>query len=195
MQTLPIATSLRITCALGVSLLPTLVQAQSQVDIKVAWGQPNVKRADAALELAYKSVKNYIYETKTLTAAQLEWIKFRDAEALFVASSGATRDAWIVLYANAITTLTEQRTKHLLDNVYLPEPGSKINSPDIALNNAYKRLIATLPESRRKLLVASELAWIKFRDTEAARFKSMEPRYVKWAVDALTVERWQSLQP
>jgi uncharacterized protein YecT (DUF1311 family) len=38
---------------------------------------------------------------------------------------------------------------------------------DTELNRVYKKLMATLPADRRKLLVTSQLAWIKFRDAEA----------------------------
>jgi uncharacterized protein YecT (DUF1311 family) len=180
---------------------PFTAQAQSKAEIHDALSCRNFKVADAALNAAYtrdmagKNAHIPLSASKNaLKKAQLAWLKFRDAEAMYAASfldhnhthSGGQ---WLEDYAFALVALTDARTEQLEEGSYKEFDGGG----DRDLNDAYRKLLSVLDDRQKRLVTTAELAWIKFRDAEVGRFAGMKPKYAVYARNKLTFDRTKDL--
>ncbi|MDB5099071.1 MAG: hypothetical protein JWM80_3492 [Cyanobacteria bacterium RYN_339] len=117
-----------------------------------------------------------------LQAAELAWIKFKDADVEFhrawhgAAAAEARyldmtreREVYLALAHNFTARLHQETETFTSDRPYA--------AADKALNNAYGKLVTKLDATSRKKLLAAQLAWIAFRDAEAGFWKSW-PREV-----------------
>jgi uncharacterized protein YecT (DUF1311 family) len=202
----------RVICLIichAVSLLaPFTAHAQSQADIDAALSTRSFQQTDAALNTAYTrdmAGKNayipLLASKKALKEAQLAWLKFRDAEAAFVAfgyehKHTHTGGHWVEVYASALTALTDERTRYLKAGSYNYNNTDSEDDPDKKLNDAYKALLSVLgvDDREKKLVTKAELAWIKFRDAEMSRFDGTKPQYADYALYQLTVDRTRALK-
>lgn len=77
------------------------------------------KKADAKLNTAYKRLMAKLSKSRQakLKAAQVAWLKFRDAESVFLASEMEGGSAEPMLHSGAMANLTQKRTKEL-DETY-----------------------------------------------------------------------------
>jgi uncharacterized protein YecT (DUF1311 family) len=75
------------------------------------------KKADAKLNAAYKKLIAKLPKSRQakLKKAQIAWLKFRDAESMFLASEMEGGSAEPMLHSGALANLTQKRTKELND--------------------------------------------------------------------------------
>ncbi|QKQ76886.1 lysozyme inhibitor LprI family protein [Nostoc sp. TCL240-02] len=77
---------------------------------------------------------------------------------------------------------------------------SSYQNADKKLNRAYQQLLPTLEKSRKQKLIAAQLAWVKFRDTncefERSKYEggSIAPSIYAGCLENLTKLRTQELQ-
>lgn len=88
--------------------------AQSQLEMNMCWGK-EYKAADARLNSAYRefTAKLNPEETAQLKAAQLAWIKFRDANCEFVADAYKGGSIRPMIAAMCLADVTNARTSEL----------------------------------------------------------------------------------
>ena len=88
--------------------------AQSQLEMNMCWGN-QYKTADAQLNAAYRefSSKLSTEEAAQLKAAQLAWIKFRDANCEFVADAYKGGSIRPMIAAMCLADVTTARTSEL----------------------------------------------------------------------------------
>jgi uncharacterized protein YecT (DUF1311 family) len=192
-----------VVCHALCLLAPFMARAQSQAEIHDALSSREYRKADAALNAAYArdmAGKNPHIppsaSTKALKKAQLAWLKFRDADAIFYASSydhnhPHTRGSWLEEYASTLDALTYLRTEQLEEGTYKDVDSDRYH--DTSLNDAYKKLLSILDDRQKKLLTTAELAWIKFRDAEIGRFAGTKPKYAVYARNKFTIDRTKNL--
>ena len=190
-----------VVCHALCLLAPFTAQAQSKAEIHDALTSRNFREADAVLNAAYArdmAGKNahipQSASTKALKKAQLAWLKFRDAQAMFYASGWDhnhphTVGNWLEEYATALGALTYARTDQLEEGTYKDVD----SGGDRDLNDAYGKLLSVLDDRQKKLLTTAELAWIKFRDAEIGRFAGTKPKYAVYARNKLTFDRTKDL--
>ena len=111
-------------CALGLMLVGAALaqdqkkdpcaEAQTQTDMNICWGK-EYKAADAQLNAAYREFTSKLSpeETAQLKAAQLAWIKFRDANCEFVASQYKGGTIRPMIAAMCLADVTSARTSEL----------------------------------------------------------------------------------
>jgi uncharacterized protein YecT (DUF1311 family) len=89
-------------------------EAQSQTEMNLCWGK-EYKAADAQLNAAYRefAAKLNAEETAQLKAAQLAWIKFRDANCEFVADAYKGGSIRPMIAAMCLADVTNARTSEL----------------------------------------------------------------------------------
>jgi uncharacterized protein YecT (DUF1311 family) len=197
-----------VVCHVISLLVPLTAQAQSKAEIDAALSTRSFRQADAALNMAYArdmAGKNVyiplLARKRALQKAQLAWLKFRDAEAAFIASGYVhttthTGGHWVKVYTDALTALTDERTRYLKAGSYNYNYNytDTEDDSDKTLNEAYKALLSVLDDRQKKLLTTAELAWIKFRDAEMSRFDGTKPKYADYALYQLTVDRTGALK-
>jgi uncharacterized protein YecT (DUF1311 family) len=91
--------------------------AQTQAEMNECQGR-EYKKADAALNAAYKQLVAKIEdegERASLKAAQLAWIKYRDANCEFESYLNKGGTMYSLVYDGCLTALTQERTRHLRD--------------------------------------------------------------------------------
>ena len=88
--------------------------AQTQLEMNMCWGN-QYKVADAELNAAYRefAAKLNAEETAQLKAAQLAWIKFRDANCEFVADAYKGGTIRPMIAAMCLADVTSARTSEL----------------------------------------------------------------------------------
>jgi uncharacterized protein YecT (DUF1311 family) len=88
--------------------------AQSQGEMNICWGK-EYKAADAQLNVAYRdfTAKLSAEEAAQLKAAQLAWIKFRDANCEFVADQYKGGSIRPMIVAMCLADVTTARTSEL----------------------------------------------------------------------------------
>ena len=88
--------------------------AQSQLEMNMCWGN-QYKAADAQLNAAYREFNSKLNpeETAQLKAAQLAWIKFRDANCEFVADAYKGGSIRPMIAAMCLADVTNARTSEL----------------------------------------------------------------------------------
>ena len=89
--------------------------AQTQAEMNACQAR-EYKKADADLNAVYKQLMTKIDdegERTSLKAAQLAWIKFRDADCEFEAYQNKGGTIYPLIYDGCLTTLTRARTKQL----------------------------------------------------------------------------------
>ena|SRR5437868_13224524 len=89
--------------------------AQTQMELNECQAR-EYKKADAALNAAYKQLMAKVDdegERGALKAAQLAWIKYRDANCEFESYLNKGGTIYSMVYDGCLTTLTEERTRHL----------------------------------------------------------------------------------
>lgn len=101
------------------ALMPSLVAyAQTQVELTAMAGT-EYETADAQLNTVYKALREALKEEperwKKVQAAQKAWIGYRDLMAEAECSHMEGGSAQPMLRFGALTTLTEEQTKHLKD--------------------------------------------------------------------------------
>lgn len=113
-----------------------------------------------------------------LQAAQLAWIPYRDAWADFRSDMYRGGTILPIVYTNTRRDLTEARRKDfdsVLANLatggklaILDDVATREKLQDGQLNAAYSLVRKDLDASGKALLTKAELAWIKYRDADAA---------------------------
>ena len=88
--------------------------AQSQAEMNMCWGD-QYKAADAQLNAAYRQFTSKLSteEAAQLKAAQLAWIKFRDANCEFVADAYKGGSIRPMIAAMCLADVTNARTSEL----------------------------------------------------------------------------------
>ena len=88
--------------------------AQSQTEMNMCWGN-QYKAADAQLNSVYREFTSKLNpeETAQLKAAQLAWIKFRDANCEFVADAYKGGSIRPMIAAMCLADVTSTRTSEL----------------------------------------------------------------------------------
>jgi uncharacterized protein YecT (DUF1311 family) len=156
----------------AVLLVALPAQAQTQLELNFQ-ARDRAKVSDAALNVRYQQVMKSLSGPLRvlLTAAELKWIAFRDAECDHEEDQYRGGSIMQLIYWNANSLLTEQRTRDLA----LLTPGPDDPEADKRLNKVYRAWDKEQDAQGHKLLQKAELAWIAFRDAEAAyegaRFK------------------------
>jgi uncharacterized protein YecT (DUF1311 family) len=116
-----ITTALCLLLALKVSTANAQTQkdpcanAQTQVEMNECQGR-EYKKADAALNAVYKQLMAKIDtegERAALKAAQVAWIKYRDADCEFVSYLNKGGTIYPLVYSGCLTARTQERTKQL----------------------------------------------------------------------------------
>lgn len=102
-------------CLAAAALSPTLGrrgQTQHEMNRQAA---RDYQKADAELNRTYRSLYAALDKNRRakLKAAQLAWLKFRDAESAFVSSEMEGGSAQPMLYSGALADLTKKRAKEL----------------------------------------------------------------------------------
>lgn len=89
-------------------------EAQTQTDMNICWGN-RYKAADAKLNAAYRefTAKLDQAEAAQLKAAQLAWLKFRDANCEFVADQYKGGTMRPMIAGICLTEVTNARTAEL----------------------------------------------------------------------------------
>ena len=89
-------------------------EAQSQTEMNICWGK-QYKAADAELNAAYREFTSKLNpeESAQLKAAQLAWIKFRDANCEFVADQYKGGSMRPMIAAMCLADVTNARTSEL----------------------------------------------------------------------------------
>jgi uncharacterized protein YecT (DUF1311 family) len=121
---------MRVLIVLALLLAAAPARAQScggaatQADLDACAGAA-VRKADAQLNAAYAQIvrrlAGHAAKKKLLTAAELAWIKLRDAECAFEASGVSGGSIYPMIVSNCIATMTEQRTNKLKTYLNCPE--------------------------------------------------------------------------
>jgi uncharacterized protein YecT (DUF1311 family) len=91
--------------------------AQTQAEMNECQGR-EYKKADAALNAVYKQLMTKIDdegERAALKAAQLAWIKYRDANCEFESYQNKGGTIYPLVYGGCLTVLTRARTTQLRD--------------------------------------------------------------------------------
>lgn len=136
--------------------------------------------ADRELNKVYRKVTEDLTPTQRqdLTKAELAWMKYRDADKAFIgwlagggqatpmAESGAIRSASEVRMVQLNRVL--DRHHWMLHPVTLPAAKAAFKDADARLNTDYKALMAQLKKPGQASLLKAQLAWLRFRDAEAA---------------------------
>jgi len=88
--------------------------AQSQLEMNMCWGN-RYKAADAQLNAVYRQFTSKLSpeETAQLKAAQLAWLKFRDANCEFVADAYKGGTIRPMIAAMCLADVTTARTNEL----------------------------------------------------------------------------------
>ena len=149
--------------------------AQTQTDLDFCWAN-QAKQADDQLNATYATVTKGLralgVDPSVLVPVQLAWIKTRDTTCSFEASLYDGGSIQPMMESECVDRMTRARTERLsglLDTlkgegvVTTAAPASK--SVDAELNRVYGLLSKqSLTAPQRKALLASELAWITYRD-------------------------------
>ena len=91
--------------------------AQTQFELNECQAR-EYKKADAALNAIYKQLMAKVEdegERGTLKAAQVAWIKYRDANCEFESYINKGGTMYSMVYDGCLTALTQERTRHLRD--------------------------------------------------------------------------------
>lgn len=91
--------------------------AQTQMELNECQAR-EYKKADAALNTVYKQLMAKVDdegERSALKAAQLAWIKYRDANCEFESYLNKGGTMYSMVYDGCLTALTQERTRHLRD--------------------------------------------------------------------------------
>ena len=88
--------------------------AQSQAEMNICWGK-EYKAADTQMNTAYREFVSKLNpeETAQLKAAQLAWLKFRDANCEFVADQYKGGSIRPMIAAMCLADVTNARTSEL----------------------------------------------------------------------------------
>ncbi len=96
--------------------IPLTANTQTNAEMTEAAGKQYAK-ADKAMNAAYKKLMGKLdaKQKAKLKAAQIAWLKFRDADASFrsLASNDEISSGYPLEYATRLQEITEQRTKEL----------------------------------------------------------------------------------
>jgi len=150
----------------------------NQADLDVCWlNQAN--KADAALNVTYAKVKAGLHSLQIdpdpLVGIQLAWISTRDKTCDFEESLEEGGSIAPMMNSECVDRMTRARTARL-DNVMIAYQNGEVHklqpvSPavDKELNRVYGLLYKyDLSASSHKKLIASETAWIAYRDKACA---------------------------
>ncbi|MDB5101456.1 MAG: hypothetical protein JWM80_5877 [Cyanobacteria bacterium RYN_339] len=144
---------------------PALAQTQLELNFQA---KDKAMAADKVLNQRYKQVMGRLgsADRTQLTKAELAWIKFRDAECTHEEDQYRGGSMAQMIYWQTYQRLTELRAQGLEAAV-----GPAGAAADRKLNAIYQAWDKEQDPAAHKLLQQAELAWIAFRDAEAARFK------------------------
>ena len=139
--------------------------------------------ADDDLNAAYKDLKPTLdagAKAKMVTA-QKAWITYRNAESSFAGLPYAGGSMAPMMVMSACASLTQQRTAELTgwkamretagpDGPAAAKDGAadRAKAADKDLNAAYKKLAAAIEPKDKPKLLATQKAWLAFRDAECA---------------------------
>ena len=132
--------------------------------------------ADKSLNLIYQRLLPKLNPESRgkLAAAQIKWIKYRDAwaEVRLDAYRGGTFAK--VAYTHSRAATTENRVKDFTDLIAQMRAARRVGegvndqvaAVDQRLNANYKELLESLDAPGKKILTTGELAWMAYRDAE-----------------------------
>jgi uncharacterized protein YecT (DUF1311 family) len=194
--------STRLAAALLVLSALCAVSAPAAMATAPEWREAHRRWevADKLLNLAYQRALGALSPAarKRLTEAQLQWIRFRDAEVRFHEDRMRGGSGASALAEQAKAALTETRVRDLEgvweangrlqaheeeDLVVKPDPKKELQEAradlakaDRELNARYRLVVAGLDAPARALLARAEQEWIALRDRDAALEASLDPR-------------------
>ena len=149
-------------------------EATTQMAANECWAQ-EADKADKALNVTYNKVIAALHAGNTnpapLVSAQLAWIPTRDKTCDYEQTLYDGGSIMPAIYGQCLATMTESRTKQL--EALLASPKFAPSGPadpkvDAELNRVYGILLKKTDGKERDKLVASETAWIAYRDKACA---------------------------
>ena len=139
--------------------------------------------ADDDLNAAYHELKPTLDAgaKAKLVTAQKAWVTYRNAESTFAGLPYAGGSMAPMMVMSACASLTQQRTTELIgwkamittagpDGPAAAKDGAaaRAKAADKDLNAAYKKLAAAIEPANKPKLLATQKAWLAFRDAECA---------------------------
>ena len=96
--------------------IPLTANAQTQTEMNITAGKA-YDRADKTMTVAYKKLMTVLTakQKKQLKAAQVAWIKFRDAETVMLSGQVEGGSVYPLVFNTNLKEITERRTKELKD--------------------------------------------------------------------------------
>jgi uncharacterized protein YecT (DUF1311 family) len=189
----------------------------------VEWGLAHQEwlAADKKLNAEYRQLMGELgpKAKKLLTASELAWIAFRDAEVAFHEDRMRGGSGASTLGEQVKAKLTAQRADALhgffetinndedtgekpaaaaIKQAIKDETEGAVEA-DRALNAAYRKVVSALDATARQKLAAAELKWIAFRDAEARVWQDLTPTpyaasLYQLGLNKVTQQRTENLQ-
>jgi len=152
-------------------------EASTQAEANECWYK-QAELADTALNATYGKViaamRSSNVDSTALVHAQLAWIPTRDKTCDYEQTLYDGGSIMPAIYEQCIATMTQARTKHLEDLLGAINAGKLVASGpadkdvDAELNRVYAILLKKTDAKERAKLVASEVAWLAYRDKACA---------------------------
>ena len=141
-------------------------EPQTQLEMNLcakAW----FEQEDKKLNQFYQDLRATLSSEKQsdLTAAELAWLDFRDANCEFEASQVRGGSMQPTLYFSCLAELTRDRTAELQQ----PTPTTQsYEQADQQLNELYRTFQSILIDQNLEALTTTQLMWISYRDANCA---------------------------
>ena len=152
-------------------------EAKTQADANSCWYQ-QAEQADKVLNTTYNKViaamRSSHVDSAPLVGVQLAWIPARDKTCDYEQTLYDGGSIMPAIYEACVATMTEARTKRLeslldlVDTGKLAPSGPADANVDHELNRVYGILLKRTDAKERGKLVASEAAWLAYRDKACA---------------------------
>lgn len=152
-------------------------EAKTQLDANTCWSQ-QADEADKALNGTYGKVVAAMHAAKVDTAPlvqiQLAWIPTRNKTCNYEQMLYEGGSIMPAIYSECVATMTQARTKHLEALLAFVNAGKLVPSGpadaavDAELNRVYGILLKKTDAKEHDLLLASEVAWLAYRDKACA---------------------------